>query len=75
VAERLRDRSLRVEIDTRGRSVKGNLQYAVKRGIPFAVVVGSEERAASAVVLKHMESREEQRMGVDDAIEHIRRPR
>jgi histidyl-tRNA synthetase len=75
VAERLRDVGLSVEIDVRGRSVTSNFQYGHKRGVLFAVVVGSDERLASKIVLKNMVSRGEQRVTVSDAINQINEAR
>jgi histidyl-tRNA synthetase len=75
VAERLRNVGLNVEIDVRGRSVTSNFQYGNKRGVPFAVVVGADERLASKVVLKDMVSRKEQRVTMSDAINQINEAR
>jgi histidyl-tRNA synthetase len=67
VAEHLRKSGLVVEIDIRDRSVAGNFRYADRRKMPFAVVVGSEESAASVVVLKDLVLRTTQRLPVSDA--------
>jgi histidyl-tRNA synthetase len=75
VAERLRAEGARVELDVRGRSVKNNLQYAGKQGIPFTIIVGSEEARAAEVVLRNMGSREERRATIGEAIEVIKRAR
>lgn len=75
VAEHLRRLGLAVELEIRERSIAGSLRYADKRQIPFAVVVGPEERATSVVVLKEMASRTSQRLGISDAASHIRAAR
>jgi histidyl-tRNA synthetase len=75
VAEQLRAEGARVELDVRGRSVKNNLQYAGKQGIPFTIIVGSEEARAAEVVLRNMVSREERRAAIGEAIEAIKRAR
>ena len=75
VAEQLRREGLHVEMDVRGRSVTSNFQYADKQGIPFAIVVGSEEKLASEVVLKDLASREQQRVTASDAVNKINRVR
>ena len=66
VAEKLRHSGLRVEMDVRGKNVKSNLQYASKRGIPYAMVVGERERLAGTVVVKNMATREQQELSLDD---------
>ena len=71
VAETLRQSGLQVELDVRGRTVSSNFQYASKQNIPFAVVVGPEERAASEVVLKNMQDREQQRLPFDEVANQL----
>jgi histidyl-tRNA synthetase len=66
VATQLRNQGLSVEIDVRDRSVTSNFQYADKRGIPFAAVVGSEEVTSSVVKLKNLRSREEYELRVSN---------
>jgi histidyl-tRNA synthetase len=67
VAEQFRRTGLAVEMAIRDRSVAGNFRYADKRKMPFAVVVGSEESAASVVVLKDLALRTTQQLPVSDA--------
>jgi histidyl-tRNA synthetase len=66
IATQLRNQGLSVEIDVRDRSVTSNFQYADKRSIPFAVVVGSEEVTSSVVKLKNLRSREEYELRVSN---------
>ena len=56
VAELLRKNGLSVELDVRTRSVTSNLQYAHRRFIPYVVVVGSKEKEANSIQMKHMDS-------------------
>ncbi len=71
VAEELRVVGLRVEMDVRGRSVTSNFQYADKQRIPFAVVAGSNEAAAGAILLKNMATRDAEQVAVDEAARRI----
>jgi histidyl-tRNA synthetase len=71
VAQQLRQMGLAVAMDLRGKSVSSNFQYANKQGIPYTILVGSEERQASNVVLKQMDSGEQQQLTVSDAAKHI----
>ncbi|MBE9126138.1 MULTISPECIES: ATP phosphoribosyltransferase regulatory subunit [unclassified Coleofasciculus] len=73
VAQELRQAGLRVEIDVRGKSVSSNFQYADKQGIPFAIALGSDERRTSEVVLKHMDSGEQQRLKVSEVAQQVNR--
>jgi histidyl-tRNA synthetase len=71
VAQQLRQMGLAVAMDLRGKSVSSNFQYANKQSIPYTILVGSEERQASKVVLKQMDSGEQQQLTVSDAAQHI----
>ena len=71
LAENLRATGLRVEIDVRDRKVDRNLEYAHKRGIPFAAIVGADERIANEVVLKKMASGSQQRLPFAEAAKQI----
>jgi len=59
VAQSLRDSGLRAETDVRERGVKGNLHYAARAGIPFCIIVGSQERAMDAIVVRDMRRQQE----------------
>ena len=72
VAQQLRQQGLRVEIDVRNKSLSSNFQYANKRGVNFAIVVGSEERITSEVVLKNMDSGEQQRLPISAAANQLK---
>jgi histidyl-tRNA synthetase len=74
-AEQLRDLGLAVEMAIRERSVAGNFRYADRRQIPFAAVVGPDERAASVVTLKDLASRTSQQLPVSDVARYIRAAR
>jgi histidyl-tRNA synthetase len=67
-AEAFRRQGLAAEVDVRGRSVTSNLQHANNRRIPFAVVIGSTEAAASQVLLKTMSTSAEQLLTVEEAV-------
>jgi histidyl-tRNA synthetase len=72
VAERLRRAALRVELDVRGRSITSNIQYASKRNIPLIAVIGPDEQAAQEVFVKHLRSREDRRIPLDNVAQHIK---
>jgi len=65
VAEKLRHSGWQVEMDVRGKNVTSNLKYAVKRDIPYVMVVGERERLAGTVVVKNMATREQQELSLD----------
>ena len=71
VAEKLRDKGLKIELDVRDKSVNKNFQYAEKHSFPYVVIVGSDESKSSEVTLRYRASREGKRMKVDEAATQI----
>jgi histidyl-tRNA synthetase len=66
VTATLRSLGLRVESDVRGRSVKGNLKYADRSGIPYCAIVGSRERESGHVVVRDMCRKQESAVPYDE---------
>jgi len=62
IATQLRANGATIELDVRDRSLKGNLQYANKQNIPYAIIIGENERERGTVLLRNMHSREEQQV-------------
>ncbi|MEW6606082.1 MAG: histidine--tRNA ligase [bacterium] len=60
IAQKLRQLKLRVEIDVMERKVSRNLEYADLSKIPFAVIVGEDEKANSTFKLRNMQTKQEQ---------------
>ena len=52
--------------------MKKQFSYADARKIPFVVMAGSEERAASTLMLKDMKTGDQQKMDLNSLIEFIR---
>ena len=73
VAEKLRHSGLKVELDVRGKNVSSNLQYAVKQGIPFAVILGSEEKKAAKVTLRDLAASKQEQVAIDDVLKWIKK--
>lgn len=51
--------------------IKKQLQYADKKLIPYAVIIGSEEIAAQKYTLKNMHSGEQQKLSVEEMIKTL----
>lgn len=71
VAEKLRQYQLRVQMAIRGKQLSSNFQYADRTNIPFAVVVGSEEKNQNLVRVKHLASGQQQQVSIPEAVEYI----
>jgi histidyl-tRNA synthetase len=65
VARKLRDEGLSVETDVMGRNIGKQLEYAGKKGAPYAIIVGPKELKAKKYVLRNMKSGKESRLSID----------
>ncbi len=71
LAARLRRSGLTVETDLSGRSLRAQLKHAARLGAPFAVLVGEEELARGAAVLRHLERGEQEEVPLDRLAERL----
>ncbi len=71
LAEELRRRGLAVETELLGRSLKGQMKYAGRRGFPAVLLLGSRELAKGTVTLRCMESGEQEELPRDRLVERL----
>lgn len=72
VAKMLRDAGLFVELYLKtGDSIKDQLAYANKKGVPFVVILGPEELEKGLIIWKNMTSGEQQLLKPEDLLELI----
>jgi histidyl-tRNA synthetase len=64
----MRRLGIRSEMEHDGRSIKAQFKYANKRGIPYVIVIGDEERESGNIVVKRMEDGTESAFSLDDSI-------
>jgi histidyl-tRNA synthetase len=72
VADMLREKNVRVELAVRDRSVRNHLHYADKRGIPYVMLIGEDERTNESVTLRDMSAHDETEItltDIDDALQ------
>jgi len=62
-----------VELDFRGKSAKAQLKEAAKSNVALAVLLGPDERANQRVVLRDMQSREEQTLPQEELVHEVTR--
>ena len=67
VLQALRDAGIRAEGDHQGRSLKSQLKVAGKANCPVCVVVGPDELAEGKVVVRDMQTHEQEQVAVADA--------
>jgi len=68
----LRDRGIAAEIYPDGGRMKKQMEYADRRGIPYVVIVGSDEIATSAATLKNMRTGEQRKVPFGELADNIR---
>ena len=73
VATVLRQAGVRTQVYTEPKKVKAKFAYADKLGVPFAVVIGSNEAEAGLVALKDLRSGEQQTLTAAEAADIIRK--
>ncbi len=72
VASALRDGGVAAEMDHQGRSLKAQFKQADRLGARAVVVVGPDEVAAGEVTVRHMGTREENRVAIADVVGAVR---
>jgi histidyl-tRNA synthetase len=72
ISSMLRQEGLPVELETMGRSVKKALADADRRGNTHAVIVGPKEMKENKVVLRHMKSRTQNIVALNELSEKLR---
>ncbi|MGL4582264.1 MAG: His/Gly/Thr/Pro-type tRNA ligase C-terminal domain-containing protein, partial [Flavobacterium sp.] len=69
---KLRDAGIRTEIYPDKAKVGKQFQFADKKGIPYAVLVGSQEMADQKYTLKDLASGEQAVLSLDELIEKLK---
>ena len=70
IASRLRSRFIPTEIYFGNeKNIKGQLAFALKQGIPYVLIVGSNEMKDDVVNIKTLASREQERIRLEDVVD------
>ena len=67
-ANLLREKGVRVEVYPEPTKMKKQMGYADAKHIPFVAIVGGDEMAAGKVMLKNMQSGEQQLVTLDECL-------
>jgi len=73
IVQQLREAGVKVDFDLNGRGMSKNLQYANALAIPYAVIVGEQELKQNKVLLRDMQSGDQQLMTVKQLITKCKR--
>lgn len=71
VAERLRDRGIRVEVDTSDDRMQKKIRNAQKAKVPYMLIAGDEDIAADAVSFRYRDGTQKNGVPIDDAVAEI----
>ncbi len=70
IASRLRSRFIPTEIYFGNeKNIKGQLAFALRQGIPYVLIAGSNEMRDKVVTVKTLESREQERVQLEDVVD------
>ena len=73
LATLLRQSGIRTEVYSRPTRLSTQIKYADTKGIPYAVILGSDELEAGSVAIRNLASREQQIIPRETLVEHIQR--
>jgi len=71
VARKLREMGINTEMEIMGRSLRKSLDYVNRKGIRHVVIVAPDEWKEGKVVLKDMETGEQEKVGMEEVPEKI----
>ena len=68
----LRAAGISAEVYPDSAKMKKQMEYANRRGIPYVVIIGSDELAEGAATLKDMQRGEQVKVAITDLVQHIK---
>ena len=71
VADRLRERGVRVEVDTSDDRMQKKIRTAQKSKVPYMLIAGGDDVAAGAVSFRYRDGSQKNGVAVDEAIDEI----
>jgi len=72
ILQNLRNAGVHCDTDYCAKSLKGQLRYAEKKGIKFVLLLADEEYKQGLVILKDMETSEQEKIKKEDIIDVVR---
>ena len=72
LATLLRQNGIRTEVYCRPTRLSAQIKYADTKGIPYAVILGSDELEAGKVAIRDLANREQQIVPREEFVEHIK---
>ncbi|MBW2969007.1 histidine--tRNA ligase [Candidatus Woesearchaeota archaeon] len=72
IAQKLRNKGIKIDIDLTGRGISKNLNYANSLEIPYVIFIGENELKQEKVKLKNMKTGKEEMIGVDEIYKKLK---
>ena len=72
LATQLRQGGIRTEVYFRPTKLSTQMKYADTKGIPYAVILGSDELAADNAAVRDLATREQENVPLDKVVERIK---
>ena len=73
LATQLREGGIRTEVYFRPARISTQMKYADTKGIPYAVILGSDELAAGNAAVRDLKDREQENVPLDQVVERIKK--
>jgi histidyl-tRNA synthetase len=72
VAAKVRGEGIPADVYYQQKGMKQKMKYAARLGIPYAAIIGESERASASVMLKNMETGEQEAVPVAELADRVR---
>jgi len=72
IVQQLRENNIATDFDLSGRGISKNLQYVNTLGIPYAIMIGEKELKDKKVLLRNMETGDQELLSVKDVIKKLK---
>ena len=72
LATRLRQGGIRTEVYFRPTRISTQMKYANAKGIPYVVILGSDELAAGTAAVRDLATREQEDVPLDKVVDRIK---
>jgi len=69
--QKIRDNGLSADMDYSGGSLKSQMRIANKIGVRYTVIVGEEELSKNMVILRNMQTKEQQEIKIDNLFKKL----
>ena len=69
----MRNNGINAEIYPDVAKLKKPMGYADKKGIPYVILVGSDEMESGSLTLKEMSSGNQLKLTIDEIVDHIKK--